>query len=120
MIKRFALALLVAAGIAPAVAGAASAAEPQGCGEWNGGLRVCLEHKGGQLHATAFARGSAATGAKIQICRTGQAPCTRMVDGLKTKGWPDAARHGTFVAVVSNGKVSATSLRLSIPFRTPA
>ena len=120
MIKRFALALIVAAGIAPALAGTASAAEPEGCGKENGGLRVCLELKGNQLVATAFAKGDAAKDAKIQICRAGQNRCTQMVPGLKTKGWPDKLHSGNFVAVVSNGKVSATSLLLLIPSVTPA
>ncbi|MCP3803757.1 hypothetical protein NLX83_31245 [Allokutzneria sp. A3M-2-11 16] len=121
MIKRFVLAAVVAAGVAPALAGSASAAAPEGCGEWTpGGLRVCLEHKKGQLVATAFARNGAGSGAKVQICRVGQNKCTRMVDGLKTTGWPDDSHFGNFVAVVSNGRSSAKSLLLSIPFRTPA
>ncbi|GAA4022797.1 hypothetical protein GCM10022247_53820 [Allokutzneria multivorans] len=114
MIKRFVLAVVVAAGVVPALAGSASAAD-NGCGAEVGGLRACLVLQGGQLVATGHAATEAAKkNVKIEICRRFEA-CTPMTPGLKLKGWPDAKGHkGSFEAVVFNGKHSAQSKVLEL------
>ena len=119
MIKRLVLAAVVAAGIAPALVAPASAAPLAGCGKAVGGLQACIDLVRGELVATGIASPEAKKGVQIEICRQHQA-CTPMTPGLKLKGWPDEKRHGNFEAVVFNGKHSAKSLLLSIPFRTPA